>query len=47
MRRITLAAQDEEQTVVRFTLDQGGEVQDINQLQKTLTPYAMESGAGL
>jgi hypothetical protein len=47
VRRVTLAAQDEEQTVVRFTLDQGGEVQDINLLQKTLTPYALDAGAGL
>jgi hypothetical protein len=45
VRKVQLAQQDEEQTVVRFTLDGVGKIEKINQLQKRLTPYAMDFGA--
>lgn len=41
VRRVTLHRQDEEQTVVRFTLDRDGRAHDIHQLAKRLTPYAL------
>ena len=44
VRKVMMAEQDDEQTVVRFTLDRQGGVSAINQLQKTLTPYALEPG---
>ncbi len=44
VRKVVMAEQDDEQTVVRFTLDRQGGVSGINQLQKTLTPYALEPG---
>lgn len=46
VRKVLLATQDEEQTVVRFSLDQSGAIQDINQLQLRLTPYELEFGPG-
>jgi hypothetical protein len=45
VRKVQLAQQDEEQTVVRFTLDGVGKIGKINRLQKRLTPYAMDFGA--
>lgn len=45
VRRITLNHQDEEQTVVRFSLDRDGNAHAINQLSKRLTPYALEPDA--
>lgn len=45
VRKVQLAQQDEERTVVRFTLDGVGKIEKINQLQKRLTPYAMDFGA--
>ena len=42
VRQLTLAAQDDEQTAVRFTLDHEGEVEAVNQLQRRLTPYELE-----
>ena len=44
VRKVVMAEQDDEETVVRFTLDRQGGISDINQLQKTLTPYALEPG---
>ena len=40
-----MAQQDDEQTIVRFTLDGIGKITEINELPKRLTPYAMEPGA--
>ena len=45
VRKVTLAAQDDEQTVVRFTLDTAGGIAQINEVQKRLTPYALDPGA--
>ena len=47
VRRLSLAQQDDEQTAVRFSLDRQGRVHDVNDLQKTLTPYALEPGSEL
>jgi hypothetical protein len=44
VRKVLLATQDIEQTVVRFTLDQQGQIQGLNRLPKRLTPYALEPG---
>lgn len=44
VRKVLLARQDEEQTVVRFTLDYSGGIGQINQLQKRLTPFALDQG---
>lgn len=44
VRKLSLAEQDEEQTVVRFTLDQTGVIESISRLPKRLTPYALEAG---
>lgn len=44
VRQVTLAQQDDEDTVVRFTLDQGGRIQGLSRLQKRLTPYAIDLG---
>lgn len=46
VRKILLQNQDDEQTAVRFTLDRRGAINDINQLQKPLTPYSLEQGPG-
>lgn len=45
VRRLTLNEQDQEKTVVRFSLDRKGNASDINQLGKRLTPYGLEPGA--
>ena len=47
VRKILLATQDNEQTVVRFTLDNSGAIGAINQLQMRLTPYELEFGSGI
>lgn len=47
VRRLSLARQDDEQTAVRFSLDRQGRVRDVNELQKILTPYALEPGSEL
>ena len=44
VRKLALDQQDDEHTVVRFTLDQSGSISGINQLQKRLTPYELEFG---
>ena len=44
VKKLTLKEQDEEQTVVRFTLDRQGNASAINQLGKRLTPYGLEPG---
>lgn len=46
VKQVVLQRQDDEQTVVRFTLDQEGRVASINQLPKRLTPYGLEPGPG-
>jgi hypothetical protein len=45
VRKVQMAQQDDEQTIVRFTLDGIGKITEINELPKRLTPYAMEPGA--
>jgi len=45
VRRVTLQQQDEEQTIVRFTLDRKGNLHSVNQLDKRLTPYALDPNA--
>lgn len=42
VRKILMAEQDAEQTVVRFHLDPGGAITQVNQLQKRLTPYGLD-----
>jgi hypothetical protein len=42
VKKLALHQQDDERTVVRFSLDHSGEIHDINQLQKRLTPYELE-----
>lgn len=44
VRRVLMAQQDDEQTVVRFSLDTAGKIAEINELPKRLTPYALEPG---
>jgi len=44
VRKVEMTQQDDEQTVLRFRLDAGGKVAEINQLQKRLAPYSLESG---
>ena len=41
VQKLVLAKQDDEHTVVRFSLDHSGEIHDINQLQKRLTPFEL------
>lgn len=43
--QVTLTAQDEEKTALRFQLAADGELDEINQRQKKLTPYALEPPA--
>ena len=45
VRKVQMTQQDDEQTIVRFTLDGIGKITEINELPKRLTPYAMEPGA--
>jgi hypothetical protein len=40
--KVELATQDEERTVLRFTLDRKAAFGQVNRLPKTLTPYALE-----
>jgi hypothetical protein len=40
VERVMLEKQDDEHTVVRFTLNRRGDVASINRLPKALTPYA-------
>jgi len=42
VQRLALNRQDDERTVIRFTLDQRGEIAEMNQLQKRLTPFELE-----
>lgn len=42
VQRLALDKQDDEWTVVRFSLDRSGDIADINQLQKRLTPFELE-----
>ena len=42
VRRLSLNRQDDEQTVVRFSLDEHAQIRDINQLQKRLAPYELQ-----
>jgi hypothetical protein len=42
VEKVELAAQDDEHTVVRFTLDRKAGFGNINRLPKTLTPYALD-----
>ena len=45
VRKVQMARQDQEETVVRFTLDQRGRIAGTNELQKRLTPYRLDQGA--
>lgn len=45
VKRVTLAQQDDEITVVRFSLDRRGQLSDLNELEKRLTPYALDPNA--
>jgi hypothetical protein len=40
VERVRMERQDDEKTVVRFTLNRRGDVESINRLPKALTPYA-------
>lgn len=42
VRRLLLQRQDDEQTVVRFSLDEHAQIRNINRLQKRLAPYELE-----
>ena len=42
VRRLSMHREDEERTVVRFSLDEHAQIRDINQLQKRLAPYELE-----
>ena len=42
VRKLLLHKQDDEKTVVRFSLDERAQIRDINQLQKRLAPYELE-----
>ena len=42
VRKLLLHKQDDEKTVVRFSLDEQAQIRDINQLQKRLAPYELE-----
>jgi hypothetical protein len=46
VRRLLLHREDEERTVVRFSLDEHAQIRDINQLQKRLAPYEIELDPG-
>jgi hypothetical protein len=45
VRKVQMIRQDDEQTVVRFTLDPSGRIAGTNELQKRLTPYGLDFGA--
>jgi hypothetical protein len=42
VEKTALLTQDQEQTVIRFTLDRSGKVKSMNRLPKRLTPYSLE-----
>jgi hypothetical protein len=42
VEKVLLDRQDTEKTVVRFTLDRNGSIDQMNRLQVTLTPYALD-----
>lgn len=42
VKKVVLNQQDDERTVVRFSLDRRGNIAEINQLQKRLTPFELE-----
>jgi len=42
VEKLVLHHQDDERTVVRFNLDQRGEMTEFNRLQKRLTPFELE-----
>jgi len=42
VQKLALNKQDDERTVVRFSLNRSGDIADINQLQKRLTPFELE-----
>ena len=42
VKKVTMSNQDQETTVVRFSLDQQGNLSDVNELPVTLTPYNLE-----
>jgi hypothetical protein len=42
VEKVLLERQDTEKTVVRFTLDRDGTIDQLNRLQVTLTPYALD-----
>jgi len=42
VKKVVMAKQDQETTVVRFSLDQQGNLSDVNDLPVTLTPYNLE-----
>jgi hypothetical protein len=44
VQKLALKRQDDELTVVRFSLDRSGDIAGINQLQKRLTPFELEFG---
>ena len=44
VEKVLLRLQDDEQTVVRFSLDLRGGIESINRLPRRLTPYALGTG---
>jgi hypothetical protein len=42
VKKVLLQSQDDEQTVVRFELNDQGEISGMNQLPMVLTPYALD-----
>ena len=42
LETVTLQSEDEEKTVLRFSIDDSGEVKDINHLPIILTPYRLD-----
>ena len=42
VRKVVMEQQDDELTVVRFVLDQNGQIESMNSLPKRLTPYALD-----
>jgi len=46
VKKVLLARQDQETTVVRFNLDKQGTLSGVSELQHTLTPYALDHMPG-
>ena len=42
VRKVVMEQQDDELTVVRFVLDENGQIKGMNSLPKRLTPYALD-----